>query len=55
MAFDPSLREDILKQVDIVKVISYYQPVIKKGREYWQSISWPHGKVGVQFCGYNRI
>ena len=30
MAFDPSLREDILKQVDIVKVISYYQPVIKK-------------------------
>ncbi len=34
MAFDPSLREDILKQVDIVKVISYYQPVIKKGREY---------------------
>lgn len=34
MAFDPSLREDILKQVDIVKVISYYQPVTKKGREY---------------------
>ena len=30
MAFDPSLREDILKQVDIVKVISYYQPVIKQ-------------------------
>ena len=34
MAFDPSLREGILKQVDIVKVISYYQPVTKKGREY---------------------
>lgn len=34
MAFDPNLREDILKQVDIVKIISYYQPVIKKGREF---------------------
>jgi len=34
MAFDPSLAEDILKQVDIVKVISAYQSVIKKGRDY---------------------
>lgn len=34
MAFDASLAEDILKQVDIVKVISAYQPVIKKGRDY---------------------
>lgn len=34
MAFDSSLFEDILKQVDIVKVISAYQPVIKKGKSY---------------------
>ena len=34
MVFDASLAEEILKQVDIVKVISAYQPVIKKGRDY---------------------
>ena len=34
MALDPSLFEDILRQVDIVKVISAYQPVIKKGKSY---------------------
>ena len=34
MAIDPTLAEDILRQVDIVKVISAYQPVTKKGRDY---------------------
>lgn len=34
MPFDSKLAEDILKQVDIVKVISAYQPVTKKGRDF---------------------
>lgn len=34
MAIDPTLVEDIIRQADIVKVISAYQPVTKKGKDY---------------------
>ena len=35
MAFDESLRLDVLKHADIVKVISSFLPLIKKGKNYW--------------------
>ena len=34
MAFDDSLVNDVLKHADIVKVISAYLPVIRKGKDY---------------------
>ena len=34
MAFDDSLVADVLKHADIVKVISAYLPVIRKGKDY---------------------
>ena len=34
MAFDDSLVKDVLKHADIVKVVSAYLPVIRKGKDY---------------------
>ena len=34
MAFDDSLVNDVLKHADIVKVVSAYLPVIRKGKDY---------------------
>ncbi len=34
MAFDDSLINDVLKHADIVKVVSAYLPVIRKGKDY---------------------
>ena len=34
MAFDPSLKDDVIKNADIVKVISAYQPLTQHGKEY---------------------
>ena len=34
MAYDDTLVKDVLKQADIVKVVSAYLPVIKKGKDY---------------------
>ena len=34
MAFDDSLANDVLKHADIVKVVSAYLPVIRKGKDY---------------------
>ena len=34
MAFDDSLVADVLKHADIVKVVSAYLPVIRKGKDY---------------------
>ena len=34
MAFDDSLVKDVLKRADIVKVVSAYLPVIRKGKDY---------------------
>ena len=34
MAFDDSLVTDVLKHADIVKVISAYLPVVRKGKDY---------------------
>ena len=34
MAFDDSLVADVLKHADIVKVISAYLPVVRKGKDY---------------------
>ena len=34
MAFDDSLRNDVLKHADIVKVVSAYLPLIRKGKDY---------------------
>lgn len=35
MAFDDSLVQDVLNHADIVKIISSYINVVKKGRNYW--------------------
>ena len=35
MAIDESLVQDVLKHADIVKIISSYINVVKKGRNYW--------------------
>ena len=34
MAFDDSLRTDVLKHADIVKVVQSYLPLVKKGKDY---------------------
>lgn len=34
MAFDDSLYNDVLKHADVVKVVSAYLPVIRKGKDY---------------------
>ena len=34
MAFDETLVNDVLKHADIVKVVSAYLPVIRKGKDY---------------------
>ena len=34
MAFDDSLVNDVLKHADIVKVVSAYLPVVRKGKDY---------------------
>ena len=34
MAFDDSLKTDVLKHADIVKVIQAYLPLVKKGKDY---------------------
>ena len=34
MAFDDSLINDVLKHADIVKVVSAYLPVVRKGKDY---------------------
>ena len=34
MAFDDSLVKDVLKHADIVKVVSAYLPVVRKGKDY---------------------